>query len=124
MANKKSHLTYEEKFCIEKMLRAGNRINHIARALDRGASTISQEIARNGGKGEYKALEAEKRAKTSQNNKKLNSKKISNNNDLQKFVTEHTEKGCSPETIAKMLRKQSEIPYASGKSIRKYLYKH
>ena len=121
MANKKIHLTYEEKFCIEKMLRAGNGINYIARALSRGVSTISQEVSNNGGKDRYRANDAEEKAKLSQNNKKKNLNKILCSNDLLKFVNEHIDRGYSPEAISKLSKNQNDIVYISGKSIRRYI---
>ena len=49
MANKRGHLVKEERFFIEKSLRVGDSLRSIAIRLERGVSTISEEVIRNGG---------------------------------------------------------------------------
>ncbi|WP_233874526.1 IS30 family transposase [Paraburkholderia adhaesiva] len=55
-------LTLSEREDISRGISAGLSIRAIARDLSRAPSTISREIARNGGTGHYRALEAEERA--------------------------------------------------------------
>ena len=54
LKNKKKHLSDNERFCIEKMLKAGETITKIAKTLERGLSTISEEIKANGGREAHK----------------------------------------------------------------------
>jgi IS30 family transposase len=65
MANKKKHLSSQDRFCIEKMLHAGKS-----------------------------------------------------------FGEKHLGKRWSPEQISSRLKRQSGLPYASAKSIRKFIGKH
>lgn len=121
MANKKKHLRDEERFCIQKMLRRGKSFSEIARTLDRGLSTISEEVTENGGREFYDARLAAQRAYLKQYRKKKNCNQVALDGHLTKFVDKHLRKGWSPETIASRLKKQSGLGYASGKSIRKFI---
>ena len=121
MTNKKEHLSYEERFCIEKMLGVGNSIGVISHTLGRGLSTISQEISNNGGKRNYKALNAQNRSDNKQRGKKYDSNKIINSLKLRKFVDKQLKMGLSAEAVAAFLKQQVKLEYASSKSIRKYI---
>jgi len=55
-------LALNEREEISRGVCAGLSIRAIARQLNRAPSTISREIARNGGTGHYRALEADERA--------------------------------------------------------------
>ena len=55
-------LTLSEREDISRGVSAGLSIRAIARQLNRAPSAISREIARNGGAGHYRALEADERA--------------------------------------------------------------
>ncbi len=55
-------LVSDEREQISRGLAAEHSIRQIARELDRPASTVSREIARNGGRRHYRAVFAEKRA--------------------------------------------------------------
>ncbi|WP_347555274.1 IS30 family transposase [Robbsia sp. KACC 23696] len=55
-------LTLSEREEISRGVSAGLSIRAIARELHRAPSTISREIARNGGTGHYRALDADERA--------------------------------------------------------------
>lgn len=122
--NKKLHLTYEERFCIEKMLRVGNGLASIAQVLGRGVSTLSQEIGSNGGRKAYRADKADKKAKLNQSRKKMGHGKLSSNTKLLNFILDRIKEGNSPETISKLTIDHNHLPYISGKSIRKYLKEH
>jgi len=119
--NKKKHLKKEERFCIEKMLGAGESFGAITKTLGRGLSTISEEINRNGGREFYTAKRAEKRAYYKQYWKKKNCNKVAMDGHLYKFVEKKLNKGWSPETISFRLKNKSGLKYASGKSIRKFI---
>ena len=121
--NKKKHLRKEERFCIEKMIRAEKSFGEIARTLDRGLSTISEEVKANGGREKYDAKKAHHRAYLKQWRKKRDCNKVALDGHLTRFVEKNLRRGWSPETISARLKKQSGLAYASGKSIRKYIGK-
>ncbi|OGY15487.1 MAG: hypothetical protein A3I52_01290 [Candidatus Blackburnbacteria bacterium RIFCSPLOWO2_02_FULL_40_10] len=123
MANKKKHLSDEERFCIEKMLGVGDSFSEIARALSRGLSTISEEVSANGGRNEYKAKRAIRKAYWKQYRKKRNCNKVACDGHLTRFVERKLSKGWSPETISCRLETQSGLVCASPKSIRKFIKK-
>ena len=121
LKNKRKHLEKEERFCIEKMLKQGKSFGEIARTLDRGLSTISEEVNENGGREEYSAKRADRRAHLKQYWKKKNCNKVAMNGHLSRFVEKSLRKGWSPETISARLKIQSGLPKVSGKSIRKFI---
>ena len=123
MVNKKKHLTCEERFTIEKMIKAGDTNTHIAEVLERGLSTISIEIKRNGGRNVYNAKRAQLRAYVRQYWKKKACNKVALNRHTLRFVEKCLVKGWSPEVIAKRLTRIPNYEYASAKSIRKYITK-
>src|SRR5467141_5287437 len=55
-------LTQREREEISRGLASGSSIREIARRLDRVASTVSREVARHGGRPEYRANEADSEA--------------------------------------------------------------
>ncbi|WP_416360501.1 transposase [Burkholderia gladioli] len=55
-------LTLSEREDISRGVSSGLSIRTIARQLNRAPSTISREVARNGGTDHYRALEADERA--------------------------------------------------------------
>ena len=121
MANKKVHLTAEERFLIEKCLRAGDSYHEIGRRLKRGASTVSEEVSENGGRIRYDAKRAHQRAHLKQHWKKRDCMKVALDSFLAKFVGEKLRARWSPERISGYLKKQSK-PYASPKAIRKFAH--
>src|SRR3990167_6152360 len=121
MANKKKHLSKEERFCIEKMLGEGESFGKIAGTLGRGLSTVSEEVNGNGGRGAYRAKRANMRAYLKQYRKKRECNAVAMNAHVQRFTEKKLKAGWSPETIAARLKVQSGMGYASGKSIRKYI---
>jgi transposase, IS30 family len=121
MANKKKHLSDEERFCIEKMLVIEEDLVDIAKALGRGKSTISEEVQANGGRKKYKAERAIQKAHLKQYRKKRNCNKVACNGHLIRFVEKKLEAGWSPGTISARLEIQSGLQYVSEKSIRKFI---
>lgn len=120
-ANKKKHLSKEERFCIEKMCKAGDSFGKIARTLGRGLSTISEEVNGNGGRKTYDASRADHRAYLKQYFKKKECTKVAMNGDLSRHVEQELRKGQSPETISSRLKEEKHFDYASGKAIRKFI---
>jgi transposase, IS30 family len=121
MANKKEHLTAEERFLIEKCLRAGDSYREIGRRLQRGVSTMSEEVSVNGGRDQYDANKAHHRAYLKQYWKKKDCMKIALDSFLAQFVEEKLRKRWSPERIAGHL-KRHQLSYASPKAIRKFAF--
>jgi transposase, IS30 family len=123
MANKKKHLSNEERFCIEKMCRVDDSFGKISRTLGRGLSTVSEEVNSNGGREKYRAKEAIRRAYWKQYRKKRNCNKVALDSHLSKFVERKLSVGWSPGSISARLEIQSGLRYASEKSIRKFIKK-
>jgi IS30 family transposase len=121
MANKKNHLSDKERFCIEKMLKLGETFLRIGKALDRGKSTICEEVNANGGRKKYKAESAIRRAYWKQYRKKRNCNKVALDGHSTRFVERKLEAGWSPGSISKRSKIQSGIEYVSEKSIRKFV---
>lgn len=121
MKNKKKHLQKEERFLIEKMLKTNKSFGYIAELLERGISTISLEVSRNGGRNAYTSSLAQDRALKSQSYKKLELNKIIINIKIRKVVDKLLKEGNSAESISFLLSKKSRSMYASPKSIRKYM---
>src|SRR3981189_3379637 len=55
-------LTVVEREDISRGLASGSSIRDIAQGLERAASTVSREVARHGGRPEYRANDADQRA--------------------------------------------------------------
>jgi transposase, IS30 family len=123
MANKKKHLSDEERFCIEKMCGAGDSFGKISRTLGRGLSTISEEVNSNGGRKRYRAESAIRKAYWKQYRKKKDCNKVACDGYLSKFVEKKLEAGWSPGNISARLEIQSGLQYVSEKSIRKFIKK-
>lgn len=121
LKNKKKHLSREERFCIEKMIRRGKSFGEISRILERGLSTVSGEVNGNGGRDVYRARQADHRAYLKQYWKKKNCNKVSMDGHVSRFVEKKLRCGWSPETISDRLEIQSGLAYASSKSIRKFI---
>jgi IS30 family transposase len=62
MENGRRGLTLSDRISIEILLREGCGIREVARRIGRSAGTVSDEIARNGGRGGYCAESAAGRA--------------------------------------------------------------
>ncbi len=119
--NKAKHLSYEERFTIQKMLQKGATYTQIAMVLERGLSTISEEVKKNGGREKYDAHKAHNRAYFRQYRKKRECNQVALHGPLARYVEKKLRDGWSPEVIAWRLKKEKRFPYASAKSIRKYI---
>ena len=132
--NKKKHLSYEERFVIEKMLKKKESITNIAKVLERGISTISEEIKKGRvfnkktGKYEYIAIKSHHKAYVRQYWKKKDSLIVLNiskqvRNEIEKRIIQ----GESPEVISGWIKNNEnekvKSNHVSPKAIRKYLDK-
>jgi len=126
-ANKATHFTYEERVTIEALLKEGYSYQKIATNINRGKSSVGEEVKRNGGKKKYRAKKAHRRAYLRQYRKKRGCNKVALSRFLTRFVEQKLRLGWSPERIASRLRflktKRPDTEYASAKSVRKYVQK-
>jgi transposase, IS30 family len=94
-------LSYEERARIAARLELGQWAREIAAALERSPSTISREIARNGGRARYRSVRAEQRAQRCARRPKAT--KLSGRPRLLAAVEEGLEGLWSPEQISARL---------------------
>jgi IS30 family transposase len=120
---KKEHLKKEERFCIEKMKKAGYSSEDIARTIGRGKSTIDEELRRNGGVKEYRYETAHQRAYIRQYRKKRTCMKVAMDIGIRQKVEHYLYTyQWSPESISAALKYIHRL-YVSAKAIRKYIHK-
>jgi IS30 family transposase len=95
-------LTAEERESISRGLEAGASLRSIAVSIGRPASTVSREVARNGGRGTYRAVAAEQRAQEQTRRPKPSA--LQANPVLRELVIELLNQEWSPEQIVGHLR--------------------
>jgi IS30 family transposase len=95
-------LSFVEREEISRGMRAGDSARSIARRLGHAASTISRELARNGGRRGYRALAAERRALEQGRRPKV--AKLVRQPELRIIVEHLLERRWSPQQIAGWLR--------------------
>jgi len=95
-------LGFGEREEISRGLAAGDWFRVIARRLDRAVSTVSQEVARHGGRRRYRAAHADSEAWESARRPKLC--RLRQNQQLQRIVAVKLEQDWSPQQIAGWLR--------------------
>lgn len=120
MTGKYKHITNEERYLIEKMLRERKSISYIAKLIGRSKSSISSEVARNRGRSRYKHTKAIDRYSKKQELKKRKSNAVIADPVSRKRVDRMLIKGMSPEAISKTILEHKKSKYLSPKSIRKY----
>ena len=94
-------LSLVEREEISRGLAAGASIRSIAAGLGRAPSTISRELARNGGRGSYRAHTAEKRAWV--RGRRPQVCKLAANPQLRRVVEEKLSVRWSPQQISRWL---------------------
>lgn len=103
---KKPKITPEERDRIALLMASKTSLREIARLLGRSVSSISEEVRRNGVKGEYTAITAqelsEKRNRASRRTNPLKSSKI------YAYVFTKLRSGWSPEQIAGRLKRENK----------------
>ena len=97
-------LSFGEREEISRGVAAGNSFRAIARTLHRAVSTVSQEVARHGGRSGYRAAHADWTAWESARRPKLCV--LARNRDLQWMVAVKLKQDWSPQQIAGWLREQ------------------
>ena len=113
------HLSFEERFVIEKLYVAGSAIRRIAEFLSRSVNTISREIKKNSMKGVYTAEKAKQKTSMRRWRAKSQCLKVSMNSFLCVFAEEKLEKKWSPKQISGHLKKELGI-ICSAKAIYKF----
>jgi IS30 family transposase len=124
MQKKYSHITKEERYLIEKMLRERKSISYIAMLINRSKSSVSTEISRNGGRSRYKHIRASERQIRKQTLKKRKNNAVISDSVTRKRVDRMLAKGLSPEVISSKLIEHKSSKRISSKSIRKYRDKY
>lgn len=95
-------LRFGEREEISRGLAAGDSLHVIAKRLNRAVSTVSQEVARHGGRRGYRAAHADSQAWESARRPKLCL--LSQNQQLQRIVAAKLQQDWSPQQIAGWLR--------------------
>jgi IS30 family transposase len=113
------HLSYEERFCIEKMYCAGSALRNIAEFLNRSVNTVSREIKKNCVDGTYDSKKAEHKAYARRWRSKSQCLKVSMDSFLIVFVEEKLKAQWSPKQISGYLRRELHIS-CSSKAIYKF----
>jgi IS30 family transposase len=97
-------LSFSEREEISRGIAAGNTFRAIARKLDRAVSTVSQEVARHGGRGHYRATQADLAAWESARRPKRCL--LACHRHLQRIVAGKLKQDWSPQQIAGWLKDQ------------------
>ena len=97
-------LSFGEREEISRGIAASEAFRSIARRLDRAVSTVSQEVARHGGRGHYRAASADSAAWESARRPKPCL--LSCNRQLQRIVAARLKQDWSPQQIAGWLKDQ------------------
>lgn len=97
-------LNLSEREEISRGIAAGDTFRTIAKRLNRAVSTVSQEVARHGGRGRYRAAQADRAAWDSARRPKPCL--LIKNRPLQRIVAAKLKQDWSPQQIAGWLRDQ------------------
>jgi transposase, IS30 family len=116
-------LNFTERKMIEKMLKQGMGIRAIGRALNRGHSTIGEEIRKNKSphEAQYNAELAQARHEKRHLNRG-NKSKLGRKEKLKKHVIEKLIEDWSPEQIAGELRERCGMTIISHETIYQFIY--
>jgi IS30 family transposase len=98
------HLSLEEREEISRGMAAGLSARAIAGCINRPSSTVSREIARNGGRDAYRALVADAAAFARARRPKAS--KLAANAELPGVVADKLDADWSPQQIAQWLRRE------------------
>ena len=114
-----THFCLYERQRIERYLRKNRSLRFIAYKLDRGVSSISDEINGNMVNGTYNAKKADVKAYQKRWGSKTQCMKVNQDVNLKKFVIDSmTNEDQSPEGMSGRLREvRTDLQYASPKAI-------
>lgn len=122
MKKKFKHLSFEERFVIEKLVQGMRAVREIAKFLGRSPNTISNEIKKNVANGPYRADKANRRAYFRRYRSKRECLKVVMSNFLHRFVDRKLREKWSPEQISGYLKEELGIS-CSAKAIYKFARK-
>lgn len=114
------HLSYEERFTIEKLWSGDVAIREIAEFLSRSPNTISRELGRNMVNGVYDARKAQLKVNQRRWRAKKQCLKVALDSFLVNFVEARLEEKWTPGSISGYLREELSIS-CSAKAIYKYI---
>jgi len=118
-----THITDNERRCIERALKQGESIRSISKKLHRAASSVSDEIKVNKVKGEYNARKAINKARARRNQSKIQCLKVAMDLNLRDYVFKNINEDQSPEGISGRIKNvDKHIQRASAKAIYKFVY--
>ena len=121
MKKKYHHLSFEERFVVEKMYCGGSVIRRIAEFLGRSVNTISREIRKHSVNGEYNAVKARQKSSSQRWRAKKQCLKVALDPFLCRFVIERLSKPYrwSPKQISGYLKREMGIR-CSAKAVYKF----
>lgn len=113
-------LSLEERCTIARLREAGQSIRQIAAALDRSASTISRELARNGtySRQTYRPGHADEQAWA----RRWRGSRLERHPDLQHAVLDRLAMGWSPEQVASRMALEERTIRVSTETIYRFIY--
>lgn len=117
---KYKHLSFEERFAIEKLFNSCVAIREIATFLGRSPNTIANEIKKNSVNGIYDAKKAQLKVNQRRWRAKRQCLKVALDSFLVRFVEEKLEVKWTPKQISGYLRKELSIN-CSSKAIYKFI---
>jgi hypothetical protein len=112
VAQDRRPLTAEDREEISRCIALGLENKEIAAHIDRHDSVICREISRNGGRGAYRAIAAQKRAEVQRLRPK--DRKLDVDPQLRERVHSDLRRGCSPDQIAGRLKYDHRCGHAVG----------
>lgn len=119
MGKNYQQLSLEERNKISSLQADKKSIRQIATIMDRSASTIAREIARNkSSNGIYKALHADEKSWA----RRWKGSRLVRQPELQEYVVNRLVMGWSPQQIAGRLRQEESSIYLSHESIYRFIY--
>jgi len=114
-----THLSFEERFVIEKLMQGMATVREIARFLGRSPNTISREVKKNSVEGKYLADKANHKAYCKRWRSKRQCMKVVMDTYLHHFVDRKLREKWSPEQISGYLKTELGIK-CSAKAIYKF----
>ena len=119
MKKKYRQLSFEERFVIEVMYRAGTVIRCIAEFIHRSPNTVSSEIRKNSVRGSYVAEKAKQKVSARRWRAKQQCLKVAMSSFLSLFIEEKLERKWSPKQISGHLKREYGV-ICSAKAIYKF----
>ena len=108
-----ARLSFDERCVISAMVGVGALARQIADELGRHSSTVRREINRAGGRGVYRAEDAQTEAEVRARRPKV--PKLVTDPQLAEAVTERLEMGWSPHAVAADLRNEGSLSLVCAK---------